>query len=74
MKINFAKVYNDFGKQLPETMDEFLQNSENEVTREMIRDRYRINSRTRGYKAFCDEYYAYVATLTTTKEKKDEAK
>lgn len=70
-KINFYTVYNDFGDTLP-GKSEFFNDQRNEVTRVMLRYRYKVDSDCRAYKLFKKEYAEFVATLK--KEKKDEVK
>lgn len=70
-KINFYTVYNDFGDTLP-GKSEFFNDPRNEVTRVMLRYRYKVDSDCRAYKLFKKEYAEFVATLK--KEKKDEVK
>ncbi len=69
MTINFTKVFNDYGKDLPASADDFFNDGKNEVTRKQIRDRYGINSNHRGWLAFRKEYEEFVAKLV--KENKE---
>ncbi|AFB83999.1 hypothetical protein VPT02_158 [Vibrio phage VPT02] len=77
-KVNFNTVYNDFGDTLPDKST-FFNASNNEVSRVMLRYRYKVDSDCRAFKLFQKEYAEFVASLKAaktepTKEKKDEVK
>lgn len=74
-KVNFNTVYNDFGAELP-GKSEFFNDSRNEVSRVMLRYRYKVDSDYRAYKLFKAEYAEFVAGLkkSVKVEKKDETK
>lgn len=72
-KVNFNTVYNDFGDTLP-GKSEFFNDTRNEVTRVMLRYRYKVDSDTRAFNLFKEEYAKFVATLKKPKVSKDETK
>lgn len=74
-KVNFYTVYNDFGEELP-GKSEFFNNSKNEVTRVMLRYRYKVDSDSRAYRRFKEEYAEFVANLKKSAKEiqKDEVK
>lgn len=74
MKINFYKVHNDFGGELPATYAEFYAYRDNEVTMKQLRDRYQDGSKNRCYEKFKAEYADFVAGLGEgSTEEQDEA-
>ncbi len=79
-KVNFNTVYNDFGAKLP-GKSEFFADPRNEVSRVMLRYRYKVDSDFRAYRRFEAEYNEFVSKLMASKkvkptptEKQDEAK
>jgi hypothetical protein len=71
-KINFGKIYNDFGEHLPHSADEFFNDPRNEVTRPMVQAHYTINSNYRSYQALVSDYTEYVAELRAHKAAREE--
>lgn len=72
-KINFNTVYNDFGDTLP-GKSEFFNDTRNEVTRVILRYRYKVDSDCRAYLLFKDEYAEFLKGLKKPKVDKDETK
>ncbi|AUG85030.1 hypothetical protein FDJ19_gp023 [Vibrio phage Ceto] len=75
-QVNFNTVYNDFGDTLPDK-SAFFNDPRNEVSRVMLRYRYKVDSDCRAFTLFRKEYADFVAKLKVSKtpsEKQDEAK
>ncbi|QQO89658.1 hypothetical protein GRLPWR_23 [Vibrio phage GRLPWR] len=66
-QVNFNTVYNDYGDTLPDKST-FFNDPKNEVSRVMLRYRYKVDSDCRAFKRFTDEYAEFVAALKASKK------
>lgn len=74
MKINFYKVHNDFGGELPATYAEFYAVRDNEITPHMLKEMYKDGSKYRCYEKFKADYEKFVDGLVPSSQgTKDEA-
>ncbi|AJF40907.1 hypothetical protein [Vibrio phage JSF12] len=79
--INFNKVYNDFGQNLPASHTDFFSNPKNELTRKDLERRYKTLNNALNYSRFRAEYEEFLTKLakpvgakTKTEVKQDEVK